>query len=102
MSAVDHVGGTGDEGSLVRAEIKDEIQKIIGPYTNLNTNKTRPRLNPDDYKEGLDLELMYQDMFLASEGYVYRMQQEGNVDVDKMLKDYRRIIDFWKESMKLI
>ena len=45
-------------------------------------------------KEGLDLELMYQDMFLASEGYVYRMQQEGNFDVDKMVDDYRRIINF--------
>ena len=81
-------------------EIKDEIQKIIGPYTSLNTNKTLPALNPDDYKEGLDLELMYQDMFLASEGYVYRMQQEGDIDVDKMLKDYRRIINFWKKLYK--
>ena len=45
-------------------------------------------------KEGLDLELMYQDMFLASEGYVYRMQQEGNFDGDKMVDDYRRIINF--------
>ena len=81
-------------------EIKDEIQKIIGPYTSLNTNKTLPALNPDDYKEGLDLELMYQDMFLASEGYVYRMQQEGDIDVDKMLKDYRKIINFWKKLYK--
>lgn len=81
-------------------EIKDEIQKIIGPYTSLYTNKTLPALNPDDYKEGLDLELMYQDMFLASEGYVYRMQQEGDIDVDKMLKDYRRIINFWKKLYK--
>ena len=78
-------------------DIKDELQKIIGPYTKLKTNKTLPKLNPEDYKEGLDLELMYQDMFLASEGYVYRMQQEGNIDVDKMLNDYRRIIDFWKK-----
>jgi len=78
-------------------EVKDEIRKIIGPYTKLKTNTTLPKLNPEDYKEGLDLELMYQDMFLASEGYVYRMQQEGDIDVDKMVKDYRRIIDFWKK-----
>ncbi len=78
-------------------DVRDEIQKIIGPYTKLGTNKTLPELNPEDYKEGLDLELMYQDMFLASEGYVYRMQQGGKVDVDKMVNDYRRIIDFWKK-----
>ncbi len=78
-------------------DVREEIQKIIGPYTKLKTNKTLPKLNPEDYKEGLDLELMYQDMFLASEGYVYRMQQGGKVDVDKMVNDYRRIIDFWKK-----
>ena len=81
-------------------EVKDELQQIIAPYTKLNTNKTIPDLNPEVYKEGRDLELMYQDMYLASEGYVYRMQHEGNADVDKMLKDYRRIIDFWKQLYK--
>ena len=78
-------------------EVKGELQKIIEPYTKLKTNKTLPNLNPEDYKEGLDLGLMYQDMFLASEGYVYRMQQEGDIDVNKMLSDYRRIINFWKK-----
>ena len=77
-------------------DVREEIQRIIGPYTSLSTNKSLPKLNPEDYKEGLDLELMYQDMFLASEGYVYRMQQEGDIDVDRMVSDYRRIIDFWK------
>ncbi len=78
-------------------EVKGELQKIIEPYTKLKTNKTLPDLNPEDYKEGLDLGLMYQDMFLASEGYVYRMQQEGDIDVNKMVSDYRRIINFWKK-----
>ena len=78
-------------------EVKGELQKIIEPYTKLKTNKTLPNLNPEDYKEGLDLGLMYQDMFLASEGYVYRMQQEGDIDVNKMVSDYRRIINFWKK-----
>ena len=81
-------------------EVKAEIQEIIAPYTKLETSKSIPNLNPDDFKEGLDLELMYQDMFLASEGYVYRMQQQGNIDAEKMLADYRKIIDFWKKLYK--
>ena len=81
-------------------EVREEIQKIIHPYTQLETSKSVPNLNPDDFKEGLDLGLMYQDMFLASEGYVYRMQQQGNIDADKMLLDYRKIIDFWKTLYK--
>jgi AcrR family transcriptional regulator len=81
-------------------EVKDDIQKIIKPYTKLNTTKSVPKLNPEDYKEGLDLDLMYQDMYLASEGYLYRMLQEGDIDVDRMVNDYRKIIDFWKKLYK--
>ena len=40
----------------------------------------------NSYKKSPMLE-MYQDMFLASEGYVYRMQQEGDIDVNKMVSD---------------
>ena len=49
------------------------------------------------YKEGLDLRLMYQDMYLASEGYMYQMQNAGKLDADKIMKDYRELIDFWKK-----
>ena len=51
-------------------EVKSEIQKIIAPFTKLSTNKTLPPLDPSVYKEGIDLRLMYQDMYLASEGYI--------------------------------
>jgi Transcriptional regulator len=78
-------------------EVKYELQKIIAPYQKLSTNKTLPPLDPAMYKEGLDLRLMYQNMYLASEGYMYQMQHTGKVDADKILKDYRELIDFWKQ-----
>lgn len=53
-------------------EVKNELSMIIAPYSKLTTNKTLPKLNPEDYKEGLDLNLMYQNMYLASEGYLYQ------------------------------
>ncbi|MCR5291831.1 MAG: TetR/AcrR family transcriptional regulator [Eubacterium sp.] len=81
-------------------EIKNELQEIIAPYRSIDTNKAIPELDPNEYKEGLDLKLMYQDMYLASEGYIYQMQNLGDVDVDKMVSDYRRIIDFWKQLYK--
>lgn len=77
-------------------EVKGELEKIIKPYTRLNTNKMIPNLDPKDYKDGLNLRLMYNDMYLASEGYVYRMQQEGEIDIDKMAVEFREMIDFWK------
>lgn len=78
-------------------EVKAEIQKIIAPFTKLSTNTTIPPLDPSVYKEGIDLRLMYQDMYLASEGYMYQMQNTGKFDIDKVLKDYRELIDFWKK-----
>ncbi len=78
-------------------EVKSEIQKIIAPFTKLSTNKTLPPLDPSVYKEGLDLRLMYQNMYLASEGYMYQMQNAGKLDTDKIMKDYRELIDFWKK-----
>lgn len=77
-------------------EVKNELRKIIAPYSRLSTNKSLPPLDPSLYKDGLNLRLMYQDMYLASEGYMYNMQQTGKVDVDKVLKDYRQLINFWK------
>jgi len=78
-------------------KVKAEIQKIIAPFTKLSTNTTIPPLDPSVYKEGIDLRLMYQDMYLASEGYMYQMQNTGKIDIDKVLKDYRELIDFWKK-----
>ena len=78
-------------------EVKDELQKIIAPYRKLSTNKSLPELDPTLFKDGLDLNMMYQDMFLASEGYMYQMQNQGRIDVDRVLADYRKLIDFWKD-----
>lgn len=78
-------------------EVKDELRKIIAPYADLSTNKSLPKLDPKVFKEGLDLQMMYRDMYLASEGYMYQMQHAGKVDVDKIVADYRKLIDFWKK-----
>jgi len=77
-------------------EVVKDVQKIIAPYTKMETNMTLPPLDKSKFKEGLDLNMMYQDMYLASEGYLWRMQQTDKLDVDKMVTDYKKIIDFWK------
>jgi hypothetical protein len=77
-------------------EVVKDIQKIVAPYTKMETNMTLPPLDKSKFKEGLDLNMMYQDMYLASEGYLWRMQQTDKLDIDKMVTDYKKIIDFWK------
>ena len=40
--------------------------------------------------------MMYREMYLASEGYVWEMVSSGKIDADKMEKDFTEIIEFWK------
>ena len=75
-----------------------ELIKIIEPYTKLSTNTSLPKLDPSLFKDGLDLKMMYQDIYLASEGYMYQMQHRGPIDIDRVIRDYRELIDFWKKQ----
>lgn len=77
-------------------DVAKDVLKIIAPYKKVETYNALPPLDPAKFKEGLDLEMMYQDMFLASEGYLWRLEQSDNIDVDKIVEDYKKIIDFWK------
>ncbi|MBQ9607911.1 MAG: TetR/AcrR family transcriptional regulator [Lachnospiraceae bacterium] len=78
-------------------EIREEMLNIIEPYTQLTTNVTLPHFDKEKYKDGIDLSLMYRDLYLASEGYMYEMAQNGEVDVDVMIEDYKKMIAFWKK-----
>ena len=77
-------------------EIRDELRKVIEPFQNLSTNLMIPELDPSQFKEGINLEMMYRDMYLASEGFLYHEMQKKDFDVDKMAEDFRRMVDFWR------
>ena len=78
-------------------EVKSELVKIIEPYSKLHTNTTLPKLDPSVFIDGIDLKMMYQDIYLASEGYLYQMQHKGPIDIDKVISDYKDLIGFWKK-----
>ena len=40
--------------------------------------------------------MMYREMYYASEGYLWEMVQQGNIDVKKMENDFRELMNFWK------
>ena len=55
------------------------------------------KLNPDDFVPGLDLAMMYREMYWASVGYLWESLQQGVPDAAKMEADFRRLMKFWKE-----
>lgn len=72
------------------------IQESYQKYFNFKANQTLLNLDPAQFVPGLDIEMMYRDMYLASEGYLWEMAQRGDMNIEKMEKDFAKMIAFWK------
>lgn len=77
-------------------EVREEVHKSMNHYLQIHAAGKLAALDPDDFLPGIDLDLMYREMYLASEGYLWEKMQKGNIDVTEMEKDFRKLIDFWK------
>ena len=77
-------------------EICAAVQESYHRYFNLKADKARINFDPEQFRPGLDIELMYQEMYWASEGYLWEMVQRGDVDMDRLERDFTRMIAFWK------
>ena len=77
-------------------EICAAIQESYHKYFNLKADQTRLNLDPDQFIPGLDVEMMYREMYWASEGYLWEMAQQGNMDIDQMEKVFTKLMSFWK------
>lgn len=76
----------------VRCDIHESYQKQF----DINAAGTLSSLNPDDFIPGLDLKMMYREMYLASEGYLWEILQRGNLDIPQMEQDFTKLLEFWK------
>lgn len=72
------------------------VQKSYQKYFDLKASSTLLNLDPEQFIPGLDIPMMYRDMYWASEGYLWEMVQRGNIDMDQMEKDFTQLISFWK------
>ena len=77
-------------------EISAAIQESYHRYFNLKADKTRLNFNPEQFIPGLDISMMYRDMYWASEGYLWETVHRGDVDIDQMEKDFIQLMEFWK------
>lgn len=77
-------------------EVFNEIQASIAKHAAFKENAKLLNLDPEQFIPGLDIEMMYQDMYWASEGYLWDKVQSDNIDVDAMEQEFTKLIDFWK------
>ena len=77
-------------------EINAAIQESYHRHFNLKADRTRLNLDPEQFVPGLDIPMMYREMYWASEGYLWEMIMRGHVDVEQMEKDFTKLMEFWK------
>ena len=76
-------------------EICREIQKSYRHYFGIKAQDALSRLNPESFVPGLNLEMMYREMYLVSEGYLWEIyQKDDQMDVEKLEKDFNDMLLF--------
>ncbi|MBR0481029.1 MAG: TetR/AcrR family transcriptional regulator [Firmicutes bacterium] len=78
-------------------EVSADIQKSMGQYLAVHAGKRLKEVDPDDFIPGIDLEMMYREMYLASEGCLWEYLQRGSLDTDAMQKEFEQLVEFWKK-----
>ena len=78
------------------AEICEEVQKSYRKLFDIKAANTLAALDPESFVPGLDLRMMYREMYWASEGYLWEMIRRGKLDAAQMEKDFSALLKFWR------
>ena len=79
-------------------EVSPDITKSTDPYAKV-TGETMRLLYPDtDFRDDLDIGVMYKDMYYMSEGYLWHEMQRGKIDPNKMEEEYMAFIKLWRKA----
>lgn len=78
-------------------EISSAIQESYKSYKAFKADNILASIDTTQFADGLDVKMMYREMTLASEGYLWEMQRNGEVNVEKMEKDFTEMLEFWKK-----
>lgn len=73
-----------------------EVQKIYQKMFGIKARETIQGLDQGQFVPGLDLKMMYREMYWASEGYLWEALQREELDVQEMEKDFLELLKFWK------
>ena len=77
-------------------EICAAVHESYQRYFSLKAERTRLNLDPEQFVPGLDIRMMYREMYWAAEGYLWEMVQRGEVDIGRMERDFTALMNFWK------
>lgn len=78
-------------------EVGPMIQESYRKYKDIKATSTLLNLDPKQFREGIDISMMYQEMYLASLGYLWEFMQKEEIDAQKLEADFIKMIEFWKK-----
>ena len=82
------------------AQICGEVQLSYRRHFGKKAANALAALDPAEFVPGLDLQMMYREMYWASEGYLWEMLQRGSLDAEQMEADFKELLQFWKSIYK--
>ncbi len=75
----------------------EEIQRSYQMHFDQKAADALAGLDPDDFIPGLDLAMMYRQIYLMSVGYLWEIAQRGeSLDAETLEKDFGAMLAFWK------
>lgn len=81
-----------EEDKDISLAINESYQKhLLASEKRLSIN-----LDPDQFVDGLDLEMMRKEMHYASEGYLWNLTRQEKIDFEKMEEEFSKLIEYWK------
>lgn len=77
--------------------IAGRIQESYRHHFGIKAADALSRVDPEDFIPGLDLKIMYREMYLASLGYLWEIAQwDGKLEPEILEKDFQEMLAFWK------
>lgn len=77
-------------------EVAPEVQKWVHKILEQFDGLLFAGIDASQFRPGLDLEMMYREMFWASDGCLRAMLQAGPLDLEKARSELLRLVNFWR------
>lgn len=77
-------------------EVRDDIAQYISAASEYKTKDMKKWFDPERFIPGLDLKMMYRDMYLSTEGFIWEKLQHDDINVDVIENEFNRLLDFWR------
>lgn len=81
-----------EKDPAVAADIAGSYNKLVSE----SNDRLLDSLNPEDYLPNLDLQMLYREMYWASDGCVRSLLLQQPADTHTMRREFTALIDFWR------